>query len=153
MPFMPAYRETMLVPYSREQLFDLVADVEKYPQFLPWCRAARIHERGEGYMVAELVIAFKGIRESYTSRVDLRRPEAIDVTMVKGPFHHLVNHWRFSEAEDGQTRIEFDLDFRFSSRWLETLIGALFSRATEKMVTAFRGRADQLYGPPSDANV
>lgn len=143
---MPSHRETLLVPYSCEQLFDLVADVEKYPQFLPWCRAARIHERGDGYMVAELLIAFKGIRESYTSRVDLTRPEAIDVTMVKGPFHHLVNHWRFATEPDGQTRIDFDLDFRFSSRLLETLIGALFSRATEKMVSAFRDRAEQLYG-------
>lgn len=143
---MPSHRETLLVPYSREQLFDLVADVEKYPQFLPWCRAARIHERGEGYFIAELLIAFKGIRESYTSRVELNRPEAIHVTMVKGPFHHLVNHWRFTTEPEGQTCIHFDLDFRFSSRLLETLIGALFTRATEKMVGAFRDRAEQLYG-------
>jgi coenzyme Q-binding protein COQ10 len=143
---MPSHRESILVPYSREQLFALVADVEKYPQFLPWCRAARIHERGEGFMVAELLIAFKGIRESYTSRVELHSPEAVNVTMVKGPFDHLTNHWRFTDVEGGQTRIDFDLDFRFSSRLLETLIGALFSRATEKMVGAFKARAEQLYG-------
>jgi coenzyme Q-binding protein COQ10 len=142
---MPAHRESIHLPYTQAQLFDLVADVEKYPQFLPWCRAARIHERGEGYMLAELLIAFKGIRESYTSRVELRRPDAIDVTMVKGPFHYLVNYWRFT-PEAGGTRIDFDLDFRFSSRLLETLIGALFARATEKMVGAFKSRAEQLYG-------
>ena len=142
---MPRHRESIIVPYTTEQLFDLVADVENYPEFLPWCRAVRVLERGEGYVIAEMLIAFNGIRESYTSRVELKRPDSIIVTMVKGPFHHLDNFWRFFPESYGHTRIEFDLDFNFNSRLLDTLIGALFTRATEKMVSAFTARARQLY--------
>lgn len=148
---MPSHHETQRLPYTREQLFALVADIEKYPQFLPWCRAARIHERGESYLVAELLIAFKGIRESYTSRVELLPLDAIHVTMIKGPFEYLTNHWRFTEEENHSTRLDFSLDFKFSSRILEALIGAIFTRATEKMVGAFRQRADALYGNASPA--
>ncbi|MBY0355793.1 MAG: type II toxin-antitoxin system RatA family toxin [Rickettsiales bacterium] len=141
---MPSHHDQQQLPYTCEQLFDLVADVEKYPAFLPWCRAARIIERGDGFMVAELMIAFKGIRESYISRVDLHRASSIHVTMVKGPFQYLTNHWSFQPVND-QTLLDFSVDFKFSSRILDALIGALFSRATEKMVSAFRQRANDLY--------
>jgi coenzyme Q-binding protein COQ10 len=151
---MPSHAEQKHSPYNTQQLFDLVADVERYPDFLPWCRAARILERGEGYMLAELVISFSHLTERYTSRVTLSRPVlpqqegAIDVTMVKGPFEHLVNRWRFAPAASG-TQIDFFLDFKFRSRLLEKLIGSLFAKATAKMVGAFNDRADALYGKAS----
>ena len=142
---MPIHSEQQILPYTPEQLFDLVADIERYPEFLPWCRAARILERKPGEVLAELAISFAHMTESYVSRVVLSRPQAIDVTMVKGPFHHLTNRWRFTAVEGG-TRIDFDLDFQFRSRLLDKMIGPVFGKATAKMVDAFRSRARELYG-------
>lgn len=142
---MPTHHDSHTSPYAPEQLFALVADVEKYPEFLPWCRAARITERGDGYFIADLVISFSHITEQYTSRVELTPPERITVTMMKGPFHHLYNEWVFSPCADG-TNIGFSLDFAFKNKLLDKLIGGLFTRATEKMSTAFLARADALYG-------
>jgi len=142
---MPAHDEQQILPYTPQQLFDMVADIERYPEFLPWCRAARILERGDGEVLAELVVSFAHLTESYTSRVTLRRPEAIDVVMVKGPFEHLVNRWRFTPVEKG-TQVDFHLDFAFRSRLLEKLIGSLFGKAVDKMAGAFKARAEALYG-------
>jgi coenzyme Q-binding protein COQ10 len=150
---MPAHSEQQISPYTTRQLFDLVADIECYPEFLPWCRAARILERkeGENELMAELVISFSHMTESYVSRVLLTPPAteaeagAIDVTMIKGPFEHLVNRWRFTPRAGGGADIDFFLDFKFRSRMLEKLIGSLFGKATAKMVGAFRTRADALY--------
>jgi len=143
---MPSHSEQQFSPYSPNQLFDMVADVEKYPEFLPWCRAARILERKDNEFLGELIISFAHITESYTSKVVLN-PEAgiIDVVMVKGPFEHLTNHWKFI-PKDGGTNIDFALDFKFRSKILEKLIGGLFGKATAKMVDAFKARADALYG-------
>lgn len=142
---MPAYHDTHTAPYAPAQIFDLVADVERYPEFLPWCRAARILERQADCFIAELVICFKHITEQYTSKVTLFPHERIEVEMLKGPFHHLSNRWEFY-GEDGGTRIEFFLDFAFKSKLLDKLIGGLFTRASQKMSEAFMTRADALYG-------
>ena len=148
---MPAHTEQQILPYTTQQICDLVADVERYPEFIPWCRAARITERGEGEFLGELVISFKHLTESYTSRVVVSRPAsenepgAIDVTMVKGPFEYLVNRWRFTPVAGG-TQVDFSLDFKFRSRILEKMIGPVFRKATNTMVEAFRQRANQLYG-------
>jgi coenzyme Q-binding protein COQ10 len=148
---MPTYSEQQTLPYTTQQLFNLVADIERYPEFLPWCRAARITEREESAFLGELIIHFSHLTERYTSRVALKRPAhasepgAIEVTMVEGPFEHLVNRWHFT-PEGGGTRIDFFLDFKFRSRLLEKLIGGLFSKAAARMVTAFRSRAEALYG-------
>jgi len=143
---MPSHQEQQHSPYSPQQLFELVTDIEKYPEFLPWCRAARILERKENEFLAELVISFAHFTESYVSRVELNPNNSIMVTMVRGPFEHLTNHWKFSAGANGGTAIDFAVDFKFRSRILEKLIGSLFSRATAKMVTAFKKRADELYG-------
>lgn len=143
---MPSHVEQQQSPYSPQQLFELVADVEKYPQFLPWCRAARILERKENEFLGELVISFAHHRESYVSRVVLDSPHEINVTMVSGPFEYLTNHWKFSARPGGGTDIDLALDFKFKSRMLEKLIGSLFAKASAKMVTAFKARADALYG-------
>lgn len=148
---MPSHTECQISPYSSRQLFSLVAGIEHYPEFLPWCRAARILERREGEMLAELVISFAHLTERYVSRVELHppvqehAPGSINVEMVKGPFEHLTNRWRFMPVEHGHTQIDFFLDFKFRSRLLERMIGSLFGRATAKMVSAFNARADALY--------
>jgi len=150
---MAKHTEQQISKYSTKQLFDLVVDVEKYPQFLLWCRAARILKRDANEFLAELVISFAHISESYTSRVIVVLPEigragTIDVVMVKGPFEYLTNSWKFTEIEGG-TQIDFTLDFKFRSRILEKIICSLYSKATAKMVTAFKARADTLYSVPA----
>lgn len=142
---MPAHTEQQALPYTPEQMFGLVADVERYPEFLPWCRAARILESKEGECLAELVISFKHLTERYTSRVVFTPPAAIDVTMIEGPFDRLVNQWKFTPQGQG-TRVDFFLDFKFRSRLLEKMIGSVFEKATSRMIQAFQQRAEALYG-------
>jgi coenzyme Q-binding protein COQ10 len=150
---MPTHAEKRLLPYTPAQLFDLVAQEERYPEFLPWCLAARIRRREENLLVADLVIGFKMIRERFTSHVTLDRPGRIDVRYADGPFKHLENHWIFepvapsAELPSGGTLLDFYVDFEFRSKLLQSLIGMLFHEATRRMVSAFEGRARQLYGP------
>ncbi|WP_282608262.1 type II toxin-antitoxin system RatA family toxin [Pelagibius sp. Alg239-R121] len=143
---MPTHAERRVLPYTPEQLYKLVAEVEHYPQFLPWCVAARIRERRENMIVADLVIGFKMIRERFTSKVALD-PEGrkIHVTYAEGPFKYLNNHWRFEEHPEGCV-IDFYVDFEFKSKLLQKMIEALFHEAVRRMVAAFETRADALYG-------
>jgi len=144
---MPTHAEQRLLPYTPEQLFDLVADVERYPEFLPWCVGARIRSREGNELTADLVIGFKMIRERFTSLVKLDRPAMrIDVTYTEGPFRYLDNHWKFIREPDGRTRLDFFVDFEFKSMILQKIIGALFNEAVRRMVAAFEARARQLYG-------
>jgi len=144
---MPTHAEQRILPYRPEQLFALVADVERYPDFLPWCVASRIRRREGEVFFADLVIGFKMVRERFTSKVTLTRPDRIDVTYTEGPFRYLNNHWIFKPTADGGTEIDFFVDFEFRSKLLQTLIGALFNEAVRLMVGAFEKRARQLYGP------
>jgi coenzyme Q-binding protein COQ10 len=138
-----------LVVYSPAQLYALVLDIEQYPEFIPWCRSARILSRDEKSFLGELVIAFKHIRESYVSRVTGdEQAMRIHVEMERGPFHHLINTWYFEAHEQG-CMIHFHIDFAFKSKLLDAIIGSLFSRATKKMVGAFKSRADAIYGSVS----
>lgn len=141
---MPSHNETRTLPYTPEQMFNLVADVERYPAFLPWCIASRVREKQDDLLVADLIIGFKMIRERFTSRVTLNRPSAIDVDYVQGPLKHLENAWRFEPAEGGCT-IHFSVDFEFRSKVLQRLIGGLFHHAYMRMVGAFETRAHALY--------
>jgi len=146
---MPTHAEQRVLPYAPDQLFDLVADIERYPEFLPWCVGARIRKRSAEGIEADLVIGFKMIRERYSSRVVLDRPRRIDVVYgEEGPFRHLENHWIFHPTETGCV-VEFYLDFEFRSRILQRLIGVLFHEAVRRMVGAFEARAKRLYGPPA----
>lgn len=147
---MPSHHERTILPYTPKQLFDLVIDIERYPDFLPWCRAARIMGRDEQGFTGELVISFHHFTESYTSRVNPVAPEgersgSIDVTMIEGPFKHLSNKWKFIPVEGG-TEVIFDLDFKFRSMIMEKLIGSLFGKATSRMVEAFTEQAQARYG-------
>lgn len=143
---MPTHAERRRLPYTPQQLYDLVADVERYPEFLPWCLAARIRRREGPVFFADLVIGFKMVRERFTSKVTLGEGR-VDVIYTEGPFHHLDNHWVFEAASDGGTDIDFYVDFEFRSKLLQKLIGALFNEAVRLMVAAFEKRARQLYGP------
>jgi coenzyme Q-binding protein COQ10 len=144
---MPTHREKRVLPYTPEQIFDLVADVERYPEFLPWCVGARISRREEGLIVADLMIGFKMIRERYTSKVRLDRPHRVDVDYGNdGPFRYLENHWQFNRTEDGGCEVDFFLDFEFRSRMLQRLIGVVFQEAVRRMVAAFESRAKKIYG-------
>jgi len=145
---MPTHAEERVLPYTPEQLFDLVADIERYPEFLPWCVGARIKERRPDLIVADLIIGFRMFRERFTSRVSLDRPRRIDVEYAEGPFRYLNNHWTFTSDPKG-CRVDFFVDFEFRSRLLQRLIEVLFSEAVRRMVGAFEKRARDLYGAPS----
>lgn len=154
---MPTHAEQRRVPYAPRQIYDLVADIERYPEFLPWTAACRIRsraawtdasaKRGDEVVDADLVVSFKVFREKFGSRVTLRPSDLrIDVSYLDGPFRHLDNHWRFIENEDGSTTIDFHLDFEFKSAMLQRLIGVVFQQAMQRVVRAFEARADALYG-------
>ncbi|MCC7284204.1 MAG: type II toxin-antitoxin system RatA family toxin [Acetobacteraceae bacterium] len=147
---MPTHAEKRLVPYTAAQLFDLVADVGRYPEFLPWCVGATVRERSEQHLVADLTIGFKLFRESFTSRVALDRPSTVRVTYENGPFRYLNNHWTFIPHERGCV-VDFYVDFEFRSRLLQAAIGVVFNEATRLMVNSFLRRARSVYGPPGTA--
>jgi coenzyme Q-binding protein COQ10 len=148
---MTTHAEQRVLPYSPEQVFELVADIERYPEFLPWCIGARIRERQPNLVVADLIIGFKMFREQFTSRVALDPPRKIDVTYAEGPFHHLNNRWIFESVPEG-CRVDFFVDFEFNSRLLQKVIGVLFSEAVRRMVGAFEKRARELYGSGRQSN-
>lgn len=143
---MPGIRETRRLPYSCEQMFDLVADVANYPKFLPWVVATRIRSDSETEMTADMLVGFKAIREKFTSRVIKERPEHIEVFYVDGPLKDLDNNWRFTCLPDGGCEIDFCVEFTFRNAMFERLAGQYFDRAFRKMVEAFEKRADELYG-------
>jgi coenzyme Q-binding protein COQ10 len=146
---MPTHSEQRRLPFSAEQLYALVADVESYPKFLPWCVAARIRQRHQEVdatvELSDLVIGFKMLREKFTSKVTLRKGR-IDVEYIEGPFKYLTNHWIFTPQQDGSCVIDFYVDFEFRSKMLQSVMGALFNEAVKIMVGAFEKRAKQIYG-------
>ena len=148
---MPGIRESRTVPYSAEQMIDLVADVARYQQFLPWVIATRVRSNSETEMVADMVVGFKSLRESFTSKVSKRRPEMIDVIYVDGPLRDLDNEWHFTDLPEGGCRVDFSVEFAFKNRVFEALAGQYFDRAFRKMVAAFEARAEALYGNSSSS--
>jgi coenzyme Q-binding protein COQ10 len=142
---MPTHAEKRFLPYTPEQVFDLVADIERYPEFLPWCVGARIRERSDNVILGDLLIGWRMVREKFTSRVTLNRPGRIDVEYAEGPFKYLKNHWLL-ERQPGGCLVDFYVDFEFRSRMLQSVIGALFNEAVKRMVSAFEKRAKELYG-------
>ncbi|MBV8121564.1 MAG: type II toxin-antitoxin system RatA family toxin [Alphaproteobacteria bacterium] len=142
---MPTHVEQRVLPYTPQQLFDLVADIERYPEFLPWCRGARIRECRPDLVVADLIIGFKMFRERFTSRVALDPPHRIDVTYAEGPFRYLNNHWIFEQMPEG-CLVDFFVDFEFKSRVLQKVVELLFGEAVRRMVAAFEARARDQYG-------
>jgi coenzyme Q-binding protein COQ10 len=144
---MPTHAERKVVPYSPEQLFDIVADVGKYPRFLPWCVASRVRNQTKDGLIGDLTIGFGPFRESFTSKVGLDRPRRVTVSYENGPFRYLNNQWEFTPHGTG-TEVDFFVDFEFRSRILQAAIGVVFNEAVRRMVNAFLKRAQDVYGPP-----
>ncbi len=143
---MPKHAETRHLPYTPEQMFDLVADVARYPEFLPWVSAIRVRSNDDTQMVADMIVGFKGLRETFTSKVEKVRPERIHVDYLEGPLKHLHNDWRFRSDGQGGCLVDFSVDFAFKNRVFEMLAGQVFDRALRKMINAFEERAARLYG-------
>jgi coenzyme Q-binding protein COQ10 len=150
---MPSHSETRPLPYTAQQMYDLVADVGKYPQFLPWCAAARVRSvtpQGDSeVMEADLVISFKVFRERFGSRVVLWPGlKKIDTEYIDGPFKFMKSSWAFSDTPSG-CEVSFHVDFEFKNAILQKIIGLVFNEAMQRIVKAFEMRAAQLYSPVS----
>ena len=148
---MPTHSEIKPLPYTAQQMYDLVADVGKYPEFLPWTAAARIRsneDRGDHWVMdADLVISFKVFRERFTSRVVLWPDrKKINTEYLDGPFKHMLSNWMFVDTDTG-CDVHFDVDFEFKNAILQTIIGVVFNEAMTRVVRAFESRAADLYGP------
>ncbi len=144
------------MPYSADEMFALIADIEAYSEFLPWCEAARIRSRrplpdGEGEIIeADLVISFRVFRERFGSRVTVRpEKKIIDVEYLDGPFRYLNNHWEFKPTGEHSCLVDFFVDFQFKSWTLQKIIGVVFNEAMQRIVRAFERRAEALYGQRS----
>lgn len=142
---MPRHSETRTLPYTAQQMFDMVADVASYPQFLPWVSAIRVRSNSETEMLADMVVGFKGLKESFTSRVVKERPGHIHVDYIDGPLKHLSNDWRFQDDGKGGVLVDFTVDFAFKNKLFEMLAGQMFDKALRKMTSAFETRAAELY--------
>jgi coenzyme Q-binding protein COQ10 len=142
---MPQHSETRILPYSAEQIFDLVAAVERYPEFLPWCKDARIVSRAKNSIVADLVVGTRLFQEKFTSEVTLERPQAIKVLYVAGPLSRLSNEWKFKPKGAKACEVSFVVDFDFRSPILRAAMTVFFDKALRRMVEAFEGRARELY--------
>ena len=142
---MPKHSETRSLPFSAAQMFDLVADVGRYGEFLPWVAGVRVKSNSEAEMVADLLVGFKAIKEKFTSRVQKDRPRLIRVDYLDGPMKYLHNEWQFRDAANGGCEVDFMVDFQFKSRVFEAIAGQVFDRALTKMTDAFVTRAEALY--------
>lgn len=149
---MPHHKETRRLPYSPEQMFALVADVQSYEKFLPWVTAIRVRSNSETEMVADMIVGFKGLRESFTSRVHKLFPESVRVDYLNGPLKHLSNDWHFRSDGDGGVIVDFEVDFAFKNKLFEMMAGQMFDKALRKMIGAFEARAAELYGVSVDGN-
>ena len=148
---MPGIHEIRRLPYSAEQMYELVADVGRYPDFLPWIVATRVKSDSETEMVADMLVGFNALREKFTSRVVKRRPEEIRVHYVDGPLRDLDNVWLFRALGADGCEVEFSVNFTFRNILFEKLAGQYFDRAFRKMVAAFETRAEELYGSSSSS--
>jgi coenzyme Q-binding protein COQ10 len=146
---MPRHAETRRLPYTPEQVFDLVADIARYPEFLPWVQAMRIQGRQGDVVTADMIVGFKMVRERFTSRVTLDRPRTIHVDYISGPLKYLRNDWTFRAAPGGACDVDFSVDFEFANRMFERLAGMFFGEALKRMVSAFETRAAAIYGAVS----
>lgn len=135
-----------LLNYSARQMYDLVVDIERYPEFLNWCSNARILEKTDGEVVASIEISFKGLHRSFTTRNHMDSGRSVRIELVDGPFRTLNGIWRFIELDAGSSKIELDLEFDFSSTFLARLVGPVFSQIANRQLDAFQRRAGQVYG-------
>ena len=142
---MAVVHKTVFVAYSAAQMFALVEEVEKYPEFLPWCGGVTVVERSETHLTATLAINYHGIKQSFTTRNQNQAPHTMEMSLVDGPFRQLSGCWKFSELRADACKIEFDLNYEFSSKLLEHLIGPVFGKIINSFVDSFCARADKVY--------
>ncbi len=150
---MPSVHEVRTLPYSAEQMFDLVADVGRYAEFLPWVVATRVQSDNGALMVADMLVGFKALREKFTSQVEKQRPDRLQVQYVDGPMRDLENVWLFRPLSATSCEIDFSVSFRFRNPLFESLAGQYFDKAFRKMVAAFEARAAELYGSNSSSAI
>ena len=143
---MPTHSETRILPYTAEQMFSLVMDIEKYPEFLPWCIGARINSKSKNDLDADVLIGYKMFREKFSSRVHFTRPKEVEVEYLKGPMRHQHNKWVFKDLKENECQIDFYVDFSLNAKLLESLVDQFFHKALVKMINAFEGRAMDVYG-------
>jgi len=148
---MPRHHEKRALPYGAEAMFDLVADVARYHEFLPWVTAVRVRSDSDDEMIADLIVGFKSLREKFTSRVVKDRPRKIIVDYLDGPLKYLRNEWWFAPTPTG-CDVDFSVDFAFRNRLFEMLAGQVFDQALRKMIGAFEARANELYGVSGGIN-
>jgi coenzyme Q-binding protein COQ10 len=155
---MPQFSSKRRVSHSAPQMFDLVADVERYPEFVPLCKSLRIRQRtpkadGAEIVVCEMTVAFKLVQQAFTTRVTLDRPNLkIYVEYLQGPFSNLENRWSFEAKPDNGCDVGFFLSYEFKSRMLAMLMGTMFDTAFQRFAAAFEKRADAIYGKPGAAS-
>ena len=150
---MPRHQETRNLPYTPHQMFDLVADVGSYEEFLPWVVATRVKSKTDKELVADLMVGFRMVRETFTSKVQLDRPGSIHVDYLDGPLRYLRNDWKFEPDGEGGTNVRFFVDFEFRQKLFERLAGTFFHEAFRRMVAAFEKRAAAIYGAPAAEGV
>ena len=149
---MPTHRQTKIVGYSVDEIFDLVIDVQSYPDFLPWCISSSTTEMEGSSFHADLLIGFKVFRENFGSRVEFKRPHLIEVTPTYGPFEKMTNIWSFEGRGKDCCLIDFYVDFEFRSFFLNKVMGLFFYDAVKKMVDCFENQANQKYGTPLEVS-
>jgi coenzyme Q-binding protein COQ10 len=142
---MPTHADCCTLPYTQEQLFNLVADVEKYHEFLPWCQKLEVIKRENNEVIAVVTVGAGFFSETYTCKVQLTPYQRIDVRYLEGPFKHLNNHWQFNPKSDGSTEIDFFIDFDFHSGFFQKAFEMIFKEAVHHLMSAFTNRAKELY--------
>ena len=137
---------TALIPYSANQMYALVEDIVAYPEFLPWCTGSTLHSRDSDTIEASLELQRSGIRKSFRTRNSLRPGEAMDITLVGGPFRHLVGEWRFEQLGDDGSKVSLDLEFEFENRVTDAIFGRYFEDTCNSLIDSFTERAHAIYG-------
>ena len=135
-----------IVAYSQDQMFRLVTDISSYPEFLPWCSETQIISSDEKQTTAKLFVAFKGVKQSFTTCNTNYQPEIITMNLVDGPFSEMGGQWKFTALSQSACKIELKLEFAFASKWLEKIVGPVFGMIGNTMVDSFHQRAKELYG-------
>ncbi|HKK14128.1 MAG TPA: type II toxin-antitoxin system RatA family toxin [Gammaproteobacteria bacterium] len=143
---MTTISKSALVPYSPEEMFALVEDIEAYPTFLPWCRSAQVTDRRGDEVCATIEISKAGVEKTFTTRNRHQHNKMIEMRLVEGPFRHLEGFWRFDALGEQACKVAFDLDFEFASRMLGMVVGPVFSQIANTLVDAFQRRAVEIYG-------
>ncbi|KPV41662.1 hypothetical protein AN478_00835 [Thiohalorhabdus denitrificans] len=143
---MPSLERSEVVPHTAEQMYQLVMDVESYPEFLSWCSHGRILTREEDSLTAELTLEFKGLRKSFSTRNTFQRPKLVEMRLLEGPFRFLEGVWTFEPLEDRGSRVHMSIQFEFVNRMLSMMVGPVFHRAVDTLVADFRKRAEVVYG-------